>query len=270
MTRSRPDATGHALAAQPLAPIVLRLLAAFVLLAAAALALPRMAHAAPRIERLQVTDPFIDVHTGPGRGFPVFHVAKRSEWIEIVMRHTDWFKLRTADGREGWAHRLQLENTLTEAGVKKTFRDVLLDDYLKRRLEMGTAYGRFSGEPMLKVWAGYRFGDALSAELTVGQVQGAFSGTDLWHINLMAEPWSDRRLSPFFSVGFGGFKNVPNASLVSAITVNTTLANASLGLRYHVSERFVARVDYTSYTAFVSDSRSREFNSVALGLSFFF
>jgi hypothetical protein len=241
-----------------------------LVLAWAALVLPQVAHATPRVERLQVTDPYVEIHTGPGRGFPVFHVAERAEWIEVVMRHTDWFKLRTADGREGWAHRVQLERTLTEGGVQKTFRDVLLDDYLKRRLEMGTAFGRFKGEPMLKVWTGYRFSDALSAEFTIGQVQGTFSGSDLWHANLMAEPWSDQRLSPFFAVGFGRFKNVPNASLVSAITVNTTLADASVGLRYHLSERFVARIDYTTYTTFVSDTSSREFHSVSLGVSFFF
>jgi hypothetical protein len=243
---------------------------ALALLLGIALLSPRQALAEARVERLQVADPYIEIHTGPGRGFPVFHVATRSEWIEVVMRRTDWFKLRTADGREGWAHRAQLESTLTEGGVTKTFRDVLLDDYLKRRLEMGTAFGRFKGEPMLKVWTGYRFADALSAELTIGQVQGTFSGTDFWHANLMAEPWSDQRLSPFVAVGFGKFKNVPNASLVSAITVNTTMADASLGLRYHLSDRFVARLDYTTYTAFVSDRQSREFNSVSVGLSFFF
>ena len=44
-----------------------------------------------------------------------------------------------------------------------------------------------------------------------------FSGTDFWHINLIAEPWSDQRLSPFFGIGFGKFKNIPNPSLVGAI-----------------------------------------------------
>ncbi|MCS7100234.1 MAG: hypothetical protein NZL99_00910, partial [Burkholderiaceae bacterium] len=170
----------------------------------------------------------------------------------------------------GWVHRSQLETTLTEAGARKTFREIALDDYLQRRLELGAAWGRFKAEPMLKVWSAYRFSDALSVEGTVGQVQGVFSGTDFWHLNLNVEPWSDRRLSPFFGIGFGRFKNIPNQSLVSAIPTNANLAAASVGLRYYLTDRFVARADWSIYTAYVADTRSIEYRAVTAGLSFFF
>lgn len=221
-------------------------------------------------EKLQVTDPYIELRTGPGRGYPVFFVAGRAEWIEIVLRHTDWFKVRAANGSEGWVHRAQLETTLTEAGATKAFRDVLLDDYLQRKLELGGAWGQFKSEPMLKVWGAYRFADALSIEGTIGQVQGVFSGTEFWHVNVNVEPWSDRRLSPFFGVGLGKFKNIPNASLVGAFTTNANLANAAIGLRYYIAERFVARLDYSIYTAFVSDIDSAEYKAVTAGIAFFF
>ena len=245
-----------------------RLLCWFVAAALAACAFhPPSAVAA---ERVQVTDPYIELRTGPGRGFPIFHVAAREEWITILLRYTDWFKVRTANGREGWVTRKQLETTLTEAGAAKTFRDVLVDDYLARRLELGAAWGRFKSEPMLKIWTAYRFSDALSVEATVGQVQGVFSGTDFWHVNINAEPWSDRRLSPFFGIGLGRFKNIPNASLVGAVNTNANLADAAVGLRYHLTERFVGRLDYAVYTAFVGDTRSIEYRAVTAGISFFF
>lgn len=226
--------------------------------------------AAGAVEKVQITDPYAELRTGPGRGFPVFHVAPRSEWIELVERRTDWFKVRTEDGREGWVNRKQLETTLTEAGTARTFRDVLVDDYLQRKLELGAAWGQFKSEPMLKVWSAYRFSDTLSIEGTIGQVQGVFSGTDFWHINLNVEPWSDRRLSPFFGIGVGGFRNFPNASLVSATVTDANLANAAVGLRYYIGERFVARLDYGIYTAFVADTSSTEYRAATLGLAFFF
>jgi hypothetical protein len=228
------------------------------------------ATAAAAAEKVQVTDPFIELRTGPGRGYPVFFVAGRDEWIEIVLRRTDWFKVRAANGAEGWVNRAQLETTLTEAGTTKAFRDVLLDDYLQRKLELGGAWGQFKSEPMLKVWGAYRFADALSIEGTIGQVQGVFSGTEFWHVNVNVEPWSDRRLSPFFGVGLGKFKNIPNASLVGAFTTNANLANAAIGLRYYIAERFVARLDYSIYTAFVSDIDSAEYKAVTAGIAFFF
>jgi hypothetical protein len=223
-----------------------------------------------KVERVQVTDPYIELRTGPGRGYPVFFVAAKSEWIQIELRFTDWYKVRTSGDKLGWVHRQQLETTLTEAGGKKTFRDLVLDDYLGRRVQMGAAWGRFKSEPMLKMWASYKFSDTLSIEADLGQVQGVFSGTDFWHFNLVAEPWSDKRLSPFFGIGFGKFKNFPNLSLVGALPTNAKLANAGVGLRYHLSDRFVVRADYSIYTAFLADTRSAEYKAFTAGLSFFF
>lgn len=238
--------------------------------AAVAMHVPARAADADQVENVQVTDPYIELRTGPGRGYPIHFVAARSEWIAITLRHTDWYKVRTAGGKVGWVHRDQLETTLTEAGGAKTFRDVLVDDYLRRRVELGASWGKFKSEPMLKLWTGYRLSDTISVEGSLGQVQGLFSGTDFWHANLQIEPWSDKRLSPLFAIGFGKFKNIPNTSLVSAIPTDAKLANASIGLRYYLTDRFVARIDYTLYTAFVADTRSLEFRAVTAGLSFFF
>jgi len=222
------------------------------------------------IERLRVTDPYLEIRTGPGRGYPIFHVAAKDEWIEVTLRHTDWYKVRTENGREGWVQRRQLQTTLTEAGVSKSFRDVLLDDYLTRRVQLGASYGRFKTEPMLKLWTSYKLSDTLSAEATVGQVQGVFSGTDFWHVGLLAEPWSDQRFSPFFGIGFGKFKNIPNSSLIGALVTDAKLANATIGARYHLSDRFVIRIDYSIYTAYVADTRSSEYRAITGGLAFFF
>jgi hypothetical protein len=225
-------------------------------------------------ERLKITDPYIEMRTGPGRGFPVHHVAERHEFVIVELRHTDWFKVRTESekggDKVGWVHRRQLASTLTDAGTAKTFRDTMLDDYLTRRVQVGAGFGRFRSEPMQKLWASYRLSDALSLEGTIAQVQGVFSGTDLWHANLLAEPWSDQRWSPFLGIGVGRFRNFPNQSLVGATDTDANLANATVGVRWYLTDRFVLRADWTIYTAFVSDQRAQEFRAVTGGISFFF
>jgi Bacterial SH3 domain len=249
----------------------LRLLAPLLALAllAVAAALPVRA-AEPAPERLQVAEPYLELRTGPGRGYPVFFVVEKSQWVSLEMRRTDWYRVRAQGGQVGWVQRKQLESTLTAAGGTKTFRDLLLDDYLARRVEFSGGWGRFKSEPMLRLGLQYRLADTLGAELTVGQVQGLFSGTDFWQVSLVSEPWSDRRLSPYFSVGLGKFRNIPNTSLVDAAPTNANLAHASLGLRWHLSERFTARLDWSLYTAFVADNRSVEYRSITAGLGFYF
>ena len=221
-------------------------------------------------ERLQVAAPYLELHTGPGRGFPVTFVVEKGQWVVIELRHTDWFRVRAQGGQVGWVTRQQLESTLTEAGVGKTFRDTLVDDYLRRRLEFGASWGRFKSEPMLKLSLSYRLADTVGIELGGGQVQGTFSGSDFWQVSLTSEPWSDRRLSPFFGVGLGKFRNIPNSSLVDATVSDAKLGHATAGLRWYIAERFVARLDWTLYTAFVSDARSAEYRAVTAGLAFFF
>jgi hypothetical protein len=223
-----------------------------------------------KVERVQVTDPYIELHTFPGRGYPIFFVAARGEWIAIELRHTDWYKVRTASGKEGWVPEAQLQTTLAESGLHQHFGDAQFNDYLARRVELGAGYGRFHQEPMIKFWLSYRLSDTLSIESTLGQVQGVFSGTSLWHVNLLAEPWSDQRFSPFAGIGIGQFKNIPNQSLVNFQPTNARLSDAVVGARYHLTDRFMIRVDYAVYTAFVSDQRSLEYRAATAGLSFYF
>jgi hypothetical protein len=226
--------------------------------------------AARPLERVQIADPFLELHTGPGRGYPIYYVADRGEWVEIIKRRTDWFKVRTENGKEGWASRSQMERTLTEAGVARTFRDVLLDDYLGRRLEFGFSAGRFEDDPMLIARVGYKLTDNLVAELALSQVSGIFSSTRLIYGSIVAQPFPDWRVSPFFSIGYGKYRNEPKATLINAPVVDTDTANAALGVQFYVTRRFIARLDYRRHIAFIDDNRTDEFNELSAGLYFFF
>ncbi len=231
--------------------------------------------AAPRADRVQVADPFIEMRTGPGRGYPVFHVVERAGWVVIELRRTDWYRVRV-DGVQnaaaGWVHREQLEATLTEVGVGagKNFRDSVVDDYLSRRLEFGAALGRVKGQPLVKFWGAYRLGPALAVQGVAGQMQGPLAGTDYWHLGLIAEPWSDRRWSPFLTVGLGRFNNQPNGSLIAPTITRAKLGHAGLGLNWHWSERLVVRADWGLNAAFVSDTRVLEFRTLSAGMAFYF
>jgi hypothetical protein len=221
-------------------------------------------------ERVLVADPYLELHTGPGRGYPIFDIAERGERVEILKRHTDWFKVRTARDREGWVSREQMEATLTGAGEKKTFRDVLFDDYLARRLEFGFSFGTFKRDSLLSAHTGYRVHENFLVEFTIAQSAGDFSTTSLYYGALVSQPFPDSRWSPFFALGTGRFTNTPKPTLVSGFETRGGLANAAVGLRYYVTRQFFLRIEAKRHVTLVNYDSTGHYTELSAGAAFFF
>ena len=94
-----------------------------VLLAAiAVLSLISLSAAADAVP-VTVDDPYLEMHTGPGRGYPVFHVVDKGEAVDVLRQRTEWFRVQTRKGKRGWVHRDQLERTLQADGVRIKLED---------------------------------------------------------------------------------------------------------------------------------------------------
>jgi len=88
-----------------------------------------------------VKDAYIDLHTGPGRGYPVTFSVERGVTIELLRQRTDWIEVRTARGQRGWVHRSQLENTLTPEGNEVHLSGTGPDARTGHKWEAGLAVG---------------------------------------------------------------------------------------------------------------------------------
>ena len=42
------------------------------------------------LRTVAVADPYLEMHTGPGRGYPIFHVVDRGDSVQIVKQKTYW------------------------------------------------------------------------------------------------------------------------------------------------------------------------------------
>ena len=69
------------------------------------------------LRKVAVADPYLEMHTGPGRGYPIFHVVDRGESVEIVMQRTDWYQVRAANGVEGWVDQGQMQLDVSATGM---------------------------------------------------------------------------------------------------------------------------------------------------------
>ena len=151
--------------------------------------------------KILIADPFIELHTGPGRGYPVFHVIERGREVTIVKRRTDWFELRTDRGVQGWAPREQMIATLEPTGEPLDLQEPARENYMSRRWQAGVAGGDFSGASMISMFGGYAFSDNLSIELTLNHIIGEFSNGYSATLGLMHVFVPEWRISPYFTLG---------------------------------------------------------------------
>jgi uncharacterized protein YgiM (DUF1202 family) len=221
-------------------------------------------------QEVVVADPYIELHTGPGTGYPIFHVVDRGETIEVQKRHTDWFKVRTAEGREGWVASDQLARTLQIDGSPTEIRNPTRDDYLQRRRETGIQIGDFGGASIISAYAAYLFTENLSAEIWGSRITGDFSDGWMFNVNIVHQPFPAWIVSPFFTLGTGIIRIEPKATLVQTEDRTDQEAHVGFGLRSHLSRRFMLRAEYKSYVVFTSRDDNEEIDQWTAGFSFFF
>src|SRR5271163_2254918 len=73
-----------------------------------------LAEAADKYLVLVVADPYLEMHSGPGRGFPIVYVIGRDELVTVLYSRTDWYKVRAPRGQEGWVRRADLAHAVGE------------------------------------------------------------------------------------------------------------------------------------------------------------
>ena len=221
-----------------------------------------------------VSDPFLDMHTGPGVGYPVFHVIGRGESIEIIKRRTDWFLVRNDRGVEGWVGREQMLATLEITGDPAKIKDPSRHDYASRRWEGGAFIGRYGTASEIALFAGYGLTDHLTAELTVANVISAASDSYIGSIGVNHTFAPEWWVSPYFGIGTGVIKIRPRANVISnedtAENRSDQIGYFTLGARGYVARRFLLRAEYRGNVIFTDRDDNEELHEWKLGFAFFF
>ena len=221
-------------------------------------------------QKLIIADPYIDLHTGPGRGFPIFYVAERGAEIVVLKSKTSWYKVRLTNKKEGWVHRSQLERTLTPGGEKKTFKSVQEKDYLGSEWEIGVLSGDAEGYATMTLYGSYSFNDSMAVELSVSQFLGDLAGGYVWSTSIVSEPFKDWWVSPYFGIGTGQIEITPNTTLIQSTDIKDNHANVAIGIKKYIAQRFIFRMEYKNYVVFQSRSVNEDIREWRAGFAFFF
>lgn len=219
---------------------------------------------------LQVSAPFVEWRTGPGQGYPVFHVSERGEAITPLVQRTGWIKVRDQRGREGWVSQNELAaGTVFEGAPWVEPRPDRLA-YQQRRTEVGLWAGDFEGATSLSAWSSWHMTANLSLELGVAQVLGSRSEIRLANLSVAHQPWPHWRLSPYFTLGGGYAWISPKATLAATEQRNNPTAHAGLGLRYYLTDRYFLRAEVRDYKVLTDRATNEEVTEWKIGLGLFF
>ena len=66
--------------------------------------------------KVRIADPFIELHTGPGAGYPIFYVVDRGTEVSVIRRKNRLVsESKTNDGKTGWGEpRSNARNTAAD------------------------------------------------------------------------------------------------------------------------------------------------------------
>jgi hypothetical protein len=222
-------------------------------------------------QKVTVAEPFIELHTGPGRGYPITYVVERGLEVEIIKRRTDWFQVKTDRDIIGWVARKQMSATLSPTGELVDLGDPDREEGLGRRWMGGVAGGDFGGASLVSAFGGYALTDNLSIELTLNQVLGDFSNAVTTTIGLKQVFIPEWRISPYFVLGTGAIFIKPRATLGQARDRNDQIGYVGGGVQFFVTRRFMLRSEYRNNIIFTSRDDNEEIDEWKyLGFGLFF
>ena len=256
--------------APPLGRSALRSRALFHACALLVLLVAPLAVSAREYLQVFVTAPYLELHTGPGRGYPVFHVVERSESVDVLKRRTDWFKVRTERGVEGWAAQHDMLKTVLADGSPFKFDIGDLAGFSSHRYEMGVFAGEYGGANLISAYWSVSLNPQMAVEAAAGQFLGRFSNGETVDLGLAHVLVADSRWSPFLMLGVGLAHIEPKGTLVTPENRTEQTAYVGGGIRYYMTRRFFMRAEYKAHYIFTKRNENEEEDEWKLGFGFFY
>ncbi len=224
----------------------------------------------PDAPRSVVAEPYIEMHTQPGRGYPVFYIAERGETVQLLLQRTDWVKVRNRRGVEGWVHIDEINSTLGADGEVLAVTRPDLESFTGRRWEFGFMFGDYASTDTVSAYGAWQFTRNLSLEMDLSQNFGDFSDGRMVTANVVHQMFPQWRYSPFLTIGGGVRQTNPHSTLVSTQDRTDSTAGVGGGVRIHLGRRLLLRLQYKHYVVMTNRDNDEEVNEWKIGLSTFF
>jgi len=217
-----------------------------------------------------VTAPFLDLRTGPGRGYPVFHIVEAGDTMTLLKRRTGWVRVRASRGKEGWLPEAELAGTVDDAGGAPEIALRGREGFVARRWEYGIGAADFGGAAALSTHAGFAATPHIMLQVEGSQILGDFSDGLMVSGSVLLSPFPQWRASPFFTIGTGIIKVKPQTTIIQSDDRTDEIVHAGAGANVHLTDRFILRIEYRRHTVLTSRDENEEIDQWKAGFSVYF
>jgi hypothetical protein len=221
--------------------------------------------------KLIVMDTFLEMHSGPGRGYPVIHTMEQSEPIHIIRRRGSWYQVSNRHHKSGWIQQEKLARTIAPSGLPAALPETQHGDYLAQQGRIGFSLGQQGNAETATLMAGFRLFSFMGVEFEYGQIFGnSIDGTS-YGANLLLEPIKSWSFTPFVIAGIGKqtWKQKEKQNVGSHNEFNSDHTFVGAGINYYIGYNFVVRGEYRQ-VSLTGDNDSLENSAWRIGFSSFF
>lgn len=215
-------------------------------------------------QQVTVQKDFVDLRTGPGRGYPIVQVALKNDSLQLLKQRTAWVKVQYRQ-QQLWLAASELDY-LYPVGASQSVTALWQADQAPLSWQLGVAAGDFAGTSYYQLSGSYLFSEVVALELSAGQGSGQQASSQQYLLQLSISPWPHWQVSPYIALGGGVLLTRPRTVLVQTPERRSPLATMELGLNYPLTPRMQANLRYRR--ALVSTDRdvNEETNTWLIGL----
>jgi Bacterial SH3 domain len=227
-----------------------------------------LSHAADRSLDVVIAEPYLEMHTGPGRGYPVFYVVGRGDAVKVLFSRTDWFKVRAPRGQEGWVRREELAKTKLPSGEPAPLPG--FPEFASHTWEVGASYGVYNKQNLVSAWGDYALTDSMDVEVVLQEALGTIDNRYIATVGIrhtFVPEW--KWASPTVGIGTG-FQYIDKATPPKPLETTSQLAYVAIGARGFINKRFMWRAEWRNYVVFTKQNDNKEPREWKVGLAVFF
>ncbi|HAW93229.1 MULTISPECIES: hypothetical protein [unclassified Arsukibacterium] len=215
-------------------------------------------------QQVVVQKDYVDLRTGPGRGYPVVEVALKDDSLQLLMQRTGWVKVQFRQ-QQLWLAAADL-NYLYPPGAEQSITALWQAEQNQRQWQLGLAAGDFAGTSYYQLSGSYLFSDVVAVELSAGQGSGQQASSQQYLLQLSVSPWPHWQVSPYVALGGGVLLTRPRTVLVQTEERRSPLATMEFGLNYPLTERAQANLRYRRTLVSTDRDINEETNTWLIGL----